>query len=213
MIFQTVIHVHFWGRLNIASETQEFGKYLHLVYWSKSQCILIYFVIMWLIRKSYIFIKKLCYNATFNCTKFNYCLSTSYEENITLYFIAIAGFIFLCVYSCKYHPSLNWRVQVQASECFTALYNSFVDLTPSYTTWFHPGWFLCVVDFVSFTEHINWRYDFDWGCFLVVLQLLVRQVLQKLLPSDSSFYATMTLEERCFQDLRSYLQDNPDCAR
>lgn len=44
-------------------------------------------------------------------------------------------------------------------------------------------------------------------------QLLVHQVLQKLLPSDSSFYATMTLEEKCFQDLRSYLQDNPDCAR
>ncbi|KAK4338184.1 hypothetical protein RND71_042671 [Anisodus tanguticus] len=44
-------------------------------------------------------------------------------------------------------------------------------------------------------------------------QLLVHQVLQKLFPSDSSFYATMTLEERCFQDLRSYLQDSPDCAR
>ncbi|MCD7466610.1 hypothetical protein HAX54_003457 [Datura stramonium] len=44
-------------------------------------------------------------------------------------------------------------------------------------------------------------------------QLLVHQVLQKLLPSDSRFYATMTLEERCFQDLRLYLQDNPDCAR
>ncbi|KAF3672281.1 hypothetical protein T459_00734 [Capsicum annuum] len=44
-------------------------------------------------------------------------------------------------------------------------------------------------------------------------QLLVHQVLQKLLPSDSSSYATMTLEEKCFQDLRSYLQNNPDCAR
>ncbi|XP_060207448.1 uncharacterized protein LOC132635184 isoform X2 [Lycium barbarum] len=44
-------------------------------------------------------------------------------------------------------------------------------------------------------------------------QLLVHQILQKILPSDSSFYATMTLEERCFLDLRSYLQDNPDCVR
>lgn len=44
-------------------------------------------------------------------------------------------------------------------------------------------------------------------------QLLVHQVLQKLLPSDSSFYVTMTLEEKSFQDLRLYLQDNPDCAR
>ncbi|KAK3029857.1 hypothetical protein RJ639_038291 [Escallonia herrerae] len=45
-------------------------------------------------------------------------------------------------------------------------------------------------------------------------QLLVYQVLSKvLLPLDSSALGTMSLEKRCFVDLKSYLKDNSDCAR
>ncbi|KAK2970368.1 hypothetical protein RJ640_012948 [Escallonia rubra] len=45
-------------------------------------------------------------------------------------------------------------------------------------------------------------------------QLLVYQVLSKVLPPlDSSALGTMSLEKRCFVDLKSYLKDNSDCAR
>ncbi|XP_073307956.1 uncharacterized protein [Primulina huaijiensis] len=45
-------------------------------------------------------------------------------------------------------------------------------------------------------------------------QILVFQVLQKLLPdSDSGAFAEMSLEKKCFVDLRSYLANNLDCAR
>ncbi|KAL7150015.1 hypothetical protein ABFS83_05G079800 [Erythranthe nasuta] len=43
-------------------------------------------------------------------------------------------------------------------------------------------------------------------------QILVYQVLQKLLDSNSSA-ASMSLERRCFMDLRYYLAHNSDCAR
>ncbi|GJR57300.1 tRNA/rRNA methyltransferase, SpoU family protein [Tanacetum coccineum] len=45
-------------------------------------------------------------------------------------------------------------------------------------------------------------------------QLLVYQVLSKLLPAlDSSANETVSLEKRCFIELKSYLEDNSDCAR
>ncbi|PWA72733.1 tRNA/rRNA methyltransferase (SpoU) family protein [Artemisia annua] len=45
-------------------------------------------------------------------------------------------------------------------------------------------------------------------------QLLVYQVLSKLLPVlDSSANETLSLEKRCFVELKSYLEDNSDCAR
>ncbi|XP_052209740.1 uncharacterized protein LOC127813058 isoform X2 [Diospyros lotus] len=45
-------------------------------------------------------------------------------------------------------------------------------------------------------------------------QLLVYQVLCKLLPPmDSGAYETMPLEQRCFEDLKAYLEKNSDCAR
>lgn len=47
-----------------------------------------------------------------------------------------------------------------------------------------------------------------------VLQLLVYQVLCKLFPPlDSKASETMTLEKRCFEDLKSYLAKNSDCMR
>ncbi|XP_071706129.1 uncharacterized protein [Rutidosis leptorrhynchoides] len=45
-------------------------------------------------------------------------------------------------------------------------------------------------------------------------QLLVYQVLSKLLPSlDLDAYGTLSLEKRCFIELKSFLEDNSDCAR
>ncbi|XP_028956801.1 uncharacterized protein [Malus domestica] len=45
-------------------------------------------------------------------------------------------------------------------------------------------------------------------------QLLVYQVLCKLFPPlDSRASGTMTLEKRCFEDLKSYLAKNYDCVR
>ncbi|CAK9173318.1 unnamed protein product [Ilex paraguariensis] len=45
-------------------------------------------------------------------------------------------------------------------------------------------------------------------------QLLVYQILHKLLPAmDSIPSETMSLEKRCFQDLKAYLAGNSDCAR
>ncbi|XP_020547413.1 uncharacterized protein LOC105155957 isoform X2 [Sesamum indicum] len=45
-------------------------------------------------------------------------------------------------------------------------------------------------------------------------QILLYQVLQKLLPdSNSSACDSMSLEQRCFVDLRDYLAHNSDCAR
>ncbi|KAM7494028.1 hypothetical protein LguiB_028637 [Lonicera macranthoides] len=45
-------------------------------------------------------------------------------------------------------------------------------------------------------------------------QLLVYQVLSKLLPDlDSSASGTLSLEKRCFVDLKSYLEVNSDCSR
>ncbi|KAK4423009.1 putative methyltransferase TARBP1 [Sesamum alatum] len=45
-------------------------------------------------------------------------------------------------------------------------------------------------------------------------QILLYQVLQKLLPdSNSSACDNMSLEQRCFVDLRDYLAHNSDCAR
>lgn len=45
-------------------------------------------------------------------------------------------------------------------------------------------------------------------------QLLVYQVLSKLMPTlDSAVYETVSLEKRCFLELKSYLEDNSDCAR
>ncbi|XP_019190926.1 PREDICTED: uncharacterized protein LOC109185383 isoform X1 [Ipomoea nil] len=44
-------------------------------------------------------------------------------------------------------------------------------------------------------------------------QLLVYKVLQKLMPRHSSCSTTLPLEIRCFEDLKLYLMDNPDCAR
>ncbi|KAL0372987.1 UNVERIFIED_CONTAM: hypothetical protein Scaly_0980300 [Sesamum calycinum] len=45
-------------------------------------------------------------------------------------------------------------------------------------------------------------------------QILLYQVLQKLLPgSNSSACDSMSLEQRCFLDLRDYLAHNSDCAR
>ncbi|KAB2622786.1 tRNA (guanosine(18)-2'-O)-methyltransferase-like [Pyrus ussuriensis x Pyrus communis] len=45
-------------------------------------------------------------------------------------------------------------------------------------------------------------------------QLLVYQVLCKLFPPlDSRASGTMTLEKRCFEDLKSYLAKNSDCVR
>ncbi|PRQ18401.1 putative tRNA (guanosine(18)-2'-O)-methyltransferase [Rosa chinensis] len=45
-------------------------------------------------------------------------------------------------------------------------------------------------------------------------QLLVYQVLCKLFPPlDSKAAETMTLEKRCFEDLKSYLAKNSDCTR
>ncbi|KAL5551309.1 hypothetical protein UlMin_001485 [Ulmus minor] len=45
-------------------------------------------------------------------------------------------------------------------------------------------------------------------------QLLIYQVLCKLFPPlDSKTYATMPLEKRCFEDLKTYLAKNSDCTR
>ncbi|XP_071917542.1 uncharacterized protein [Coffea arabica] len=45
-------------------------------------------------------------------------------------------------------------------------------------------------------------------------QLLVYQVLHKLLPGiDAGPSIVMPLEKRCLEDLKSYLTENPDCAR
>ncbi|KAJ9556344.1 hypothetical protein OSB04_010958 [Centaurea solstitialis] len=45
-------------------------------------------------------------------------------------------------------------------------------------------------------------------------QLLVYQVLSKLLPTlNSGVYGTVSLEKRCFMELKSFLEDNSDCAR
>ncbi|XP_027183076.1 uncharacterized protein LOC113781357 [Coffea eugenioides] len=45
-------------------------------------------------------------------------------------------------------------------------------------------------------------------------QLLVYQVLHKLLPGiDAGPSIAMPLEKRCLEDLKSYLTENPDCAR
>ncbi|XP_024987092.1 uncharacterized protein LOC112522227 isoform X1 [Cynara cardunculus var. scolymus] len=45
-------------------------------------------------------------------------------------------------------------------------------------------------------------------------QLLVYQVLSKLLPAlNSGSYGTVSLEKRCFMELKSFLEDNSDCAR
>ncbi|KAG5523748.1 hypothetical protein RHGRI_030659 [Rhododendron griersonianum] len=45
-------------------------------------------------------------------------------------------------------------------------------------------------------------------------QLLVYQVLNKLLPPlDSNSHEIVTLERRCFEDLKRYLAKNSDCAR
>ncbi|KAK1407772.1 hypothetical protein QVD17_39399 [Tagetes erecta] len=45
-------------------------------------------------------------------------------------------------------------------------------------------------------------------------QLLVYQVLSKLLPdANSGAYGTLPLEKRCFMELKSYLAVNSDCAR
>ncbi|KAL2548020.1 tRNA/rRNA methyltransferase (SpoU) family protein [Forsythia ovata] len=45
-------------------------------------------------------------------------------------------------------------------------------------------------------------------------QILVYHVLQKLLPaSDCGSSFTMSLEKKCFEDLKSYLAHNSDCAR
>ncbi|KAL6985887.1 tRNA (guanosine(18)-2'-O)-methyltransferase [Sarracenia purpurea var. burkii] len=45
-------------------------------------------------------------------------------------------------------------------------------------------------------------------------QLFVYQVLCKLLPPlDSSAYEIMPMEKRCFEDLKTYLAKNVDCAR
>ncbi|XP_065856837.1 uncharacterized protein [Euphorbia lathyris] len=45
-------------------------------------------------------------------------------------------------------------------------------------------------------------------------QLLVYQVFSKCFPSlDPGASGTMPLEKRCFEDLRSYLGENPDCKR
>ncbi|CAI9772460.1 unnamed protein product [Fraxinus pennsylvanica] len=45
-------------------------------------------------------------------------------------------------------------------------------------------------------------------------QILVYHVLQKLLPSsDGGSSFTMSLEKRCFEDLKFYLEHNSDCAR
>ncbi|KAJ0644526.1 putative tRNA (guanosine(18)-2'-O)-methyltransferase [Helianthus annuus] len=45
-------------------------------------------------------------------------------------------------------------------------------------------------------------------------QLLVYQVLSKLLPSINSYAnGTLPLEKRCFMELKSYLEVNSDCAR
>lgn len=45
-------------------------------------------------------------------------------------------------------------------------------------------------------------------------QLLVYQVLcKKFPPLDSKASETMTLEKRCFEDLKSYLEKNSDCMR
>lgn len=56
-------------------------------------------------------------------------------------------------------------------------------------------------------------YDFCGSPF-VYSQILVFQVLQKLLPgSDSGAFTEMSLEKKCFVDLRSYLANNLDCAR
>ncbi|KAL6279881.1 hypothetical protein ACE6H2_016762 [Prunus campanulata] len=45
-------------------------------------------------------------------------------------------------------------------------------------------------------------------------QLLVYQVLCKFFPPlDSKASETMTLEKRCFEDLKSYLEKNSDCMR
>ncbi|KAI3765063.1 hypothetical protein L2E82_15087 [Cichorium intybus] len=41
-------------------------------------------------------------------------------------------------------------------------------------------------------------------------QLLVYQVLSKLMPTLDG---TVSLEKRCFLELKSYLEDNSDCAR
>ncbi|KAL8244568.1 hypothetical protein R6Q59_010826 [Mikania micrantha] len=45
-------------------------------------------------------------------------------------------------------------------------------------------------------------------------QLLVYQVLSKLLPTvNSDAYGTLPLEKRCFMELKSYLEVNSDCTR
>lgn len=45
-------------------------------------------------------------------------------------------------------------------------------------------------------------------------QLLVYQILQKLLPDwDTDASVTLSLPKRCLEDLKSYLTCNPDCAR
>ncbi|XP_075102015.1 uncharacterized protein LOC107784157 isoform X3 [Nicotiana tabacum] len=96
----------------------------------------------------------------------------------------------------------NMRPQALSSYVFIAA-NIILHSTEEYKSRHLSALLPCIIPLL--TSHHHTLRGFT--------QLLVRQVLQKLLPSDSSFYATMTLEERCFQDLRSYLQDNPDCAR
>ncbi|CAN4078084.1 unnamed protein product [Withania somnifera] len=96
----------------------------------------------------------------------------------------------------------NMRPQALSSYVFIAA-NIILHSTEEYKSRHLSNLLPCIIPLL--TSHHHTLRGFT--------QLLVHQVLQKLLPSNSSFYATMTLEERCFQDLRSYLQNNPDCAR
>lgn len=53
-----------------------------------------------------------------------------------------------------------------------------------------------------------------YGILYINLQILVYHVLEKLLPDSNSIAcACMSLEGRCFVDLRYYLAHNSDCAR
>ncbi|CAH9086609.1 unnamed protein product [Cuscuta europaea] len=44
-------------------------------------------------------------------------------------------------------------------------------------------------------------------------QLLVYKVLQTLFPTNASRSTDLPIERRCFEELKSYLMNNPDCAR
>lgn len=126
-----------------------------------------------------------------------------------------ASSLVLCLHCSQCHPSCRKDGSTDKFERTSSTNNSVVNFSSSQLTRFHSGWSYIDVHLCLLLVKIGLQLYINLVLFSFrVAQLLVHRVLFRLFPPlESTSSQKIPLEKLSFENLKSYLDKNPDCSR